>query len=98
MGRDEALAKLSELEGTLRSKGILHLYLFGSVAREEAAAGSDVDVAFDATPGAKLEAFDLGGIYMDLTEALGVEVDLVDRRTFSPRFATQVAPDLVQIF
>jgi predicted nucleotidyltransferase len=98
MGRDEALAKLRELEGSLKSRGIIHLYLFGSVAREEAVAGSDVDVAFDVAPGVKFDAFDQGSIYMNLADALGVEVDLVERRAMSSRFAERVLPDLVQVF
>jgi predicted nucleotidyltransferase len=98
MGRDEALAKLRRLEGSLRSQGVAHLYLFGSVARDEAAGGSDVDLAFELTPGARFDAFIMGGICMDLMDALGAGVDLVDRHTFSPRFAKQVEPDLVQIF
>lgn len=98
MRRDEALAVLRGLEDDLRAQGLDHLYLFGSVARDEATASSDVDVAFDLIPGATFDAFDQGRIVMDLTEALGMRVDLVERRVFSSRMAQAVEVDLEQVF
>ncbi len=44
MTRDEAIARLRSIEPELRAFGVEHLYLFGSVARNEAHGGSDLDV------------------------------------------------------
>ncbi|RSB43125.1 nucleotidyltransferase family protein [Brevundimonas sp. 357] len=99
MRRAIALTRLRHLEPTLRGQGVDHLYLFGSVARDEARATSDVDVAFDVRPGASFDAFDQGRICLDLADALGVSaVDFVERRTFSPRFAREVEPELLRVF
>lgn len=98
MRRDEALARLRGMEQWLRSQGIAHLYLFGSVARDEAMADSDVDVAFDITPGAEFDAWDQGRILMDLADALGSPVDLIERRAFSNRMEREVEADLIQVF
>lgn len=96
--RDEALAVLRGLEQKLRAQGLAHLYLFGSVARDEATTLSDVDVAFDLVPGAPFDAFDQGRIVMDLSEALGAPVDLIERRTLSCRIARPAEKDLTQVF
>jgi predicted nucleotidyltransferase len=98
MKRDDAIAILRPLEPTLRSQGIAHLYLFGSVARDEAKRGSDVDLAFDVEPGVPFNAFDQSRIYMDLTEALRTRTNFVERDMLSAVIAKYVAPDLIQIF
>lgn len=43
MTRDEALAKLRALRPQLEALGFRHVWLFGSVARDEAGPRSDVD-------------------------------------------------------
>ncbi len=98
MDRALALTQLRALEAPLKAKGIAHLYLFGSVSRDESGMASDVDVAFDLQPDAAFDAFDMGGVMLDLADLLGKKVDLVERRSFSPKFAKTVGPDLIQIF
>ena len=49
--------------------------VFGSVARGEDRADSDLDILVDALPGTTL--FDLGGLLEELQALLGVKVDLV---------------------
>jgi len=51
MDRDQVIAKLREHEAELKSAGITRLALFGSVARGDANAQSDVDLMaeFDVT-------------------------------------------------
>ena len=52
------------------------VHLFGSYARGEATAESDVDLLVDLT-GSAVRGIVFGGLYNDLVEALGVGVDLV---------------------
>lgn len=98
MRRDEALAKLRSLEPFLRARGLAHVYLFGSVARDEAGPGSDVDVAFDIAPGVDFDAFDMGGIYLDLVDALGVKVDFIECRSLLSGRDLGVEKDLIRVF
>jgi predicted nucleotidyltransferase len=49
--------------------------VFGSVARGEDTDESDVDFLVDALPGCSL--FDLGGLYSELDDMLGLRIDLV---------------------
>ena len=53
------------------------VWLFGSYARGEAREDSDVDFHMEVPKGIGL--FGLGGIYADLEEALGKEIDLITR-------------------
>ncbi|HTG37112.1 MAG TPA: nucleotidyltransferase family protein [Thermoanaerobaculia bacterium] len=75
MGRDDVLALLAAHRGEIKRFGVESLRLFGSVARGEAAADSDVDllVSFRASPTfstyMKLRIF--------LEDLLGVQVDLI---------------------
>ena len=53
------------------------VWLFGSYARGEACEDSDVDLHVKPPQGIGL--FGLGGLYADLEEALGKEIDLITR-------------------
>lgn len=59
---------------------------------------SDVDVAFDVEPGADFDAFDQGRICLDIADALGTSVDLIERKTFSRRMTLEVEAHLIPIF
>lgn len=59
---------------------------------------SDVDIAFDVRQGVPFDAFDMGGIQMDLKDALGVDVDLVERRSMSANFVREIGPELTRVF
>lgn len=98
MRRDLAISQLKSLQALLKVRGIQHLYLFGSVARDEATEASDIDIAIELRTDTSFDAFDMGGVVMTLMESLGETVDLVDRRALSSRFASQVAPDIIQVF
>lgn len=98
MRRDDALAKLRNLEPYLRARGLAHVYLFGSVAGDEAGPNSDVDVAFDIAPGADFDAFDMGGICLDLVDALGVQVDFIECRSLLSGRDLGVKKDLTRVF
>jgi predicted nucleotidyltransferase len=77
MRRDQALAILRAHEAELRASGVLHLRLFGSVARDEATDTSDIDVLAYFDPNQRLSLWTLGGLQQQLVELLGRDVDLV---------------------
>ncbi|MCD8004842.1 MAG: nucleotidyltransferase domain-containing protein [Oscillospiraceae bacterium] len=82
------------------------VYLFGSYARREATESSDVDILIDRT-GSKIHGmFDMGGLYNDLKEKIGKEIDLVTTATLQqqstqarvPWFVQNVRTDMVKIY
>jgi predicted nucleotidyltransferase len=50
MDKDRILATMRQHEAELKAAGIVHLHLFGSVARGEATPLSDVDLLFECEP------------------------------------------------
>lgn len=60
---------------------VRRLSIFGSYARNEANADSDVDICIDAPNMHGL--FALGALYADLEDALGKEIDLVTERSLT---------------
>jgi len=71
-------AKREEILRIAERHGAYNVRIFGSVARGEAGAGSDLDVLVDMEPGRSL--FDLGGLLADLQELLGCKVDVLTEK------------------
>ncbi len=67
---------------------IYNVRVFGSVARGEADAESDIDLLVDMEPGRTL--FDIGGLLMDLEELLGCNVDVVTEDGLRERIRERV--------
>ncbi len=69
--------------------------VFGSVARGEAAEGSDLDLLVKTRPGCSL--FDLGGLLEDLQEMLHCRVDLVTEDGLKPRLRERVLKEAIPL-
>jgi predicted nucleotidyltransferase len=85
---DELRQRRDELLAIAARRGASNLAVFGSVARGDADEGSDVDILVDLESGRSL--LDLGGLLMDLREALGCDVDVVTRTGLRPRVRERV--------
>ncbi len=81
MDRRELLEKLRALKPWLEEQGVTDLRLFGSFARDEARADSDVDLMCRITRPMGLDFF---GIQIDLGEKLGREVELFQDSELRP--------------
>jgi len=77
MNRQQALQTLSENRGQLKRFSVKDIYFFGSVARDEAIDGSDVDILVEFRPGAKIGLFQFARLQRFLSELLECNVDLV---------------------
>jgi predicted nucleotidyltransferase len=98
MKRDEVIAALRAHEPELRAAGVIRLSLFGSTARDEARADSDIDLlaAFDGTR--KLSLLDVIGIENKLADLLGHPVDLIEEGTIRPRARQSASREAVRAF
>lgn len=74
---DRALAAIRRERGPALACGVDLIGVVGSVARGEDGPDSDVDVAY-AVVGARTSLMDVGGVVMDLRDALGRDVGLID--------------------
>lgn len=100
MRRDEAIARLKQTEPALREFGVAALYLFGSYARDEAQADSDVDVFVDVAPSAAFGLQPYMGAFRVLEAAFDHEVEIgySTRDALSPYIRADIERDALRIF
>ena len=101
MTRAEALQRLKSRETDLRALGIERLSLFGSTARGEDRADSDVDLAavMDYDKVRQLGPFGFFGIEDKIQAMLGgVKVDLVTEPARGDRLQAEIDRDRVHVF
>lgn len=98
MRREAALNRLRHMEQDLRRQGLSALFLFGSVARDEASPASDVDLAFDVPPDARFSLFDQARIQSELADALHAGVDLVPIEALRPTIRARIEAEMVRVF
>ena len=72
-------ARLRAVEARLRARGVTGLWLFGSVARDEGRADSDIDLMAEFDPAAPVSIVTLASLRSELSELLGTPLDLVER-------------------
>jgi uncharacterized protein len=94
---DEVVKKLREREPYLRRKyGLLSVGIFGSLVRGEARPGSDLDllVEFDDRP---LSLFEFIALQNELTDLLGMKVDLVEKAVLKPRIGRRILDEVIYV-
>jgi predicted nucleotidyltransferase len=94
----EVLAKLRERAPDLRGRGVRHLYVFGSVARGDARADSDVDLVIDVDPTSDFSLITLGSVTADVEEWLDRDVDIGERSMLRPALRADFERDAVRVF
>lgn len=93
--REEVLATLRNHWPELRSLGVAHLDVVGSVARDVATPTSDVDLIADfAEPMDFVRFFDLTD---RLETMLGTHVDLMSRSSLKPHWRAHFAAEAVKV-
>ncbi len=89
----DVLAVLLEHEGEIRSFGARRIGVFGSFARQEAAADSDVDLLVEFEPGRK--SFDnFMSLSFLLEELLGRRVELITPESLSPHIGPRLLEEV----
>jgi hypothetical protein len=76
MNRRSVVKTLRLHEPELRASGIVHLRLFGSVARGEESSRSDVDLMADLDRSKRLSLVGMAHLENRLSDLLGAKVDL----------------------
>lgn len=91
----EIIALLRIKKDFLRSLNIKSIYLFGSYARNEQTDKSDVDliVEFDVVP----SLFEFIRVQRELSNLLGIKVDLVIKDSLKPRVAKTALKEALAI-
>ncbi|MEO5336003.1 MAG: nucleotidyltransferase family protein [Magnetospirillum sp. WYHS-4] len=90
------LADLRAMQPRLRERyPIRAMGVFGSYVRGEQTEDSDLDLLVELGDGMTL--IDLAGLQIELSEALGVEVEMVEREALRPRLAAHVMSEVVTV-
>ncbi len=87
--------KREEILRLAAGHGAYNVRVFGSVARGDSEAQSDVDFLVDLEPGRSLS--DLGGLLMDLQELLGGSVDVITLEGLRVRLRERVLAEAVPL-
>ena len=98
MRREEAIARLRAAEPDIRAHGVGGLYLFGSVARDEAGAGSDIDVFIDPDPARRFGFDEFMGVYELIQERLGARIDYTTRDGLHRRLRPEIEKTALRVF
>lgn len=97
MRRDEVIAVLRRHADAIRARGVTALFVYGSAARDEAGAESDVDLFADVDYG----RFDFVA-FMDLrdlfADVLGRPVDFTTRNGLHPGLRDRIVRSAVTVF
>ncbi len=98
MNAQTTIEHLKALRPELARSGIAALYVFGSFARGDNRANSDIDLAFEVEPGSKFNLFDQASIQQMLEGELGRQVDFLARHAIHPDLKPKIERELVRVF
>ncbi len=94
----DVLETLRGHEAELRRFGVCHAAVFGSVARGEARADSDIDVLIDLDRERPMGVFEYARLKLTIGEMLGGAADVVNRKTLKPLLRDGILRDAVDVF
>ena len=98
MDKGSVIQTLRMHETELRAAGIVHLRLFGSVARGEATEKSDVDLIAEFDRSRRFTLFGMARLENQLSDLLGVKVDLSPAHSMKPRIMMRAMREAVHAF
>ena len=95
---ERVIATLRAHEAELRQAGLRSLSLFGSVARGESETDSDIDLAAEFDPAARMDLLQLTALVRRIAELLGRPVDLLPEPVEKHRLQDQINRDRRRAF
>lgn len=96
--RAAVIRRLKTNRPGLRALGLKRVSLFGSLARNDAHAGSDVDLAVELDERAEIDLFRFAAISERVGRMLELPVDLIVEPARNPRMQAQIEKDRVRVY
>jgi len=90
--------KAQGARGRPAGAGVTHAALFGSVARDEQNAESDIDILVELDPTIVATIFDYAGLKDYIASLFEGSVDVIDREALKPRVRPQAVADAIYAF
>ena len=94
----EIQAYTLQIEQFCKEHHILYLGLFGSYARREQSAESDIDLLVEFDERIRLSLLDVVGIEQELSDLLNISVDLIEKRALKKQITSYVMKDLQTLY
>jgi predicted nucleotidyltransferase len=89
---------LLSMKDDLEARGILHVWVYGSVARGDQREDSDIDLVVEINPAAGVSLTGLARLQLDLTDALQRMADLTEWHLLTDDARETARKDVVEIF
>jgi predicted nucleotidyltransferase len=97
MRRDDIISRIRKHADAIRAEGATALYLFGSVARDQAHSNSDIDVFVDYDPKSKFSLLNMSGIRLIIMDEVGREVDITTSDSLHPRLRERILAEAIRV-
>jgi hypothetical protein len=97
MKRADVIQLLRLHEAELKTLGIEHLFLFGSIARDRAKSSSDVDLFFDHAKG-QFGLYELMDVKERAQKILGRRADIMTRASLHPALRQRIEETALRVF
>jgi len=99
------MKSLKEIEEILKKSkrelkeryGLKEIGIFGSYVRGEHKKKSDLDVLVEFEEAAKLSLLDVIGLEQELSDLLGLKVDLVEKKCLKPHIGKKILKEVVYL-
>jgi uncharacterized protein len=98
MDRTAILARLRDSEPALRERGVLHAALFGSRARGDHRADSDIDILIEIAPGMPMRLWGYVGLTQFIEDLFPGSVDVAERTQLKPFLRPSAEREAVYAF
>jgi len=102
---EKAAPSLAETISTLRihrerwiDLGIVHMDLFGSITRNEAGSGSDIDVAVEFEQDMEITLSKFASLQAEIKQVLDREADLSERQKLLPEIRRGFDEEAIRVF
>ncbi len=96
--REPVLQALRALEPELRAQGVESLFLFGSIARDEAGDESDIDMFCDLPIDTQMDVFQFLSVRHRIEDTLLRDIDMTTRRGLHRLIRQEVEQEAVRVF
>lgn len=98
MTRSETIAALKATSREIRELGAIGLYLYGSAARDELSAESDVDLFIDYDPSSDFSFVELVRLQELIRKKLARKIDLTTRFGLHPLLRADIEKSSIRVF
>lgn len=98
MNSEAVLTCLRRHQNELQKRGILHVAVFGSVARGETNEGSDIDILIEINPEIPMDIYAYSSLKRYIADLFPISTDVVNQAALKQGIGVQAQKDAVYAF